>query len=483
MSNFSNEPGDTARKSETEKGASRLWGGRFEQAASDIAIEISESISFDRYLFEHDITGSQAHARMLKKTGVLKGETADKIIAGLDTIRSEIRENKMNFDPRLEDIHTHIEKRLIELIGEEGKALHTGRSRNDQVAVDTHLFLKEHMLDQKGRLLELLQSLLEAAQKNKDKIWAGYTHTQIGQPVLLSHYLMAYFWKFRRDFELLNFALGETDCSPLGSAAMAGPNYPVDKEFTASELGFASVYRNSLDGVSNRDYQLSYHFFASRLFLHISRFCEDMILYNTTEFSYVTMSDKVTTGSSIMPQKKNPDIAELLRGKTGRVIGNFTALMVNLKGLPMTYNRDLQEDKIYLFDTVRQVTLGLGGMVEMVNQTRFHSGKVEQNLKKGFAQATDIADYLVSNYGAPFREAHELTGALILYCEKNRLFLDQLKQEDIAEVWGGAYELPADVLDMKKGIDRKQGTGSTAARRVAEQMETAAKELQQLKKT
>lgn len=463
-------------KGKQQQSTTKLWGGRFEQAASDIAVEISESISFDAALYEYDIAGSIAHAKMLKKTGILKEETAQKIVEGLEQIRNEIIENKMEFDPRLEDIHTHIEKRLIELIGDEGKALHTGRSRNDQVAVDTHLFLKEQIIAQREKLIELLRLLLRTAKENKETIWAGYTHTQIGQPVLLSHYLMAYFWMFRRDLDLLDFAFGEADVSPLGSAAMAGPNYPVDKEYTAKELGFSGVYQNSLDAVSNRDYQLSYHFFATRLFLHISRFCEDMILYNTTEFSYIKMSDRVTTGSSIMPQKKNPDIAELLRGKTGRVLGNFHALMSNIKGLPLTYNRDLQEDKIYLFDTVRQAALGLGGMIEIVANTTFHSERVVENLRKGFAQATDIADYLVSHYQAPFREAHELTGALVLYCEKNKLYLDQLKPEDIAQVWEN-YELPPEILDIMGGINRKQGTGSTALAEVEKQMERAAESL------
>lgn len=453
--------------------AGKLWGGRFQDGISDIGVEISESISFDQKLFEYDIDGSIAHAQMLQAQGILKKETVGKITDGLEKIREEIRQGKMEYDPRLEDIHTHIEKRLIALIGEEGKALHTGRSRNDQVALDTHMFLKEAIINQKGELKELLQVIYDQAQKNQGAVWAGYTHTQIAQPVLLSHYIMAWFWKFHRDFELLDYALSEVDTSPLGCAAMAGANYPISREKTAETLGFSKIYQNSLDGVSTRDYQLIYHFFASRFFLHVSNFCEDTILYNTTEFSYVTLGDKVTTGSSIMPQKKNPDIAELLRGKTGRVLGNLNSLLTNLKGLPLTYNRDLQEDKVYLFDSVRQVSLGIGGLAEILRHTTYHPERVEKNLSRGFAQATDVADYLVATYEVPFREAHELTGSLVLYCEQNGKLLDELTAADYESVWKGNYAIPEGHLSLQACIDRKQGTGSTSSAEVKKQLERA----------
>ena len=459
----------------------KLWGGRFQDGISKISETISESISFDKYLYKQDIRASIAHARMLSRQNIVSSDIIDKIIQGLEQIEGEIEAGQMKYDPALEDIHTHIEKRLVEIIGEDGKFLHTGRSRNDQVAVDTHLFLKESIVEQKELLISLLERLLQLAKDNAGSIWAGYTHTQIAQPVLLSHYLMSYFWMFQRDFNLLDFALSESDTSPLGAAAMAGANYPTDREFCAKELGFSKVYENSMDAVSTRDYQLSYHFFTVRLYLHISRMCEDFILYNSTEFSYLSMGDSVTTGSSIMPQKKNPDIAELLRGKTGRVSGNMNALLVNLKGLPLTYNRDLQEDKIYLFDTVQQSALGILGMKEILSNVTFHPEKVGQNLRKGFAQATEIADYLVSEYKVPFRVAHEMSGKAVLFCEKEGKYLDELVQSDIEFIWGAEYSLPEGMLKLESCIERKQGTGCTSNSSLQEQFSKAEKMIESMK--
>ncbi|MES0490997.1 MAG: argininosuccinate lyase [Leptospirales bacterium] len=466
---------------ENEGTPAKLWGGRFQEGVSKISETISESISFDKVIYKQDIRASIAHARMLSRQKIVADDVIDKIVKGLGQIEGEIDQGKMNFDPALEDIHTHIEKRLVEIIGEEGKFLHTGRSRNDQVAVDTHLFLKENIVEQKELMIALLERLLQLAKDNAGTIWAGYTHTQIAQPVLLSHYLMSYFWMFQRDYNLLDFSLAETDTSPLGAAAMAGANYPIDREFVAKELGFSKVYNNSMDAVSTRDYQLSYHFFTVRLYLHISRMCEDFILYNSTEFSYISMGDSVTTGSSIMPQKKNPDIAELLRGKTGRVSGNMNALLVNLKGLPLTYNRDLQEDKIYLFDTVRQSALGILGMKEIISNVTFHPEKVVKNLRKGFAQATEIADYLVSDYKVPFRVAHEMSGKAVVFCEKEGKYLDELTQTDIESIWGAEYSLPEGMLKLENCIDRKQGTGCTSNKSVQEQFAKAEKILEAMK--
>ncbi len=293
----------------------KLWHGRFEAPPSKITEEISESISYDNALYRVDIRASMAHARMLSKVGVLTADEFATIEKGLAQVETEIEQGKLAFSAALEDIHMHIESRLTEIIGETGKKLHTGRSRNDQVAIDTHLFVREALAEHRGQLTALLQRLLQLAEENLGKIWIGYTHLQIAQPVLLSHYLLAYFWQFARDLELLDFVAQSTRLSPLGSAALGGANYPIDRRQTSDELGFAAPYPNSMDAVANRDYQLNYHFWVTRLYLHISRFCEDIIIYNTTEFGYVTLGDAVTTGSSIMPQKKNPDVAELLRGK------------------------------------------------------------------------------------------------------------------------------------------------------------------------
>lgn len=462
-----------------EKQKQTQWGGRFEQGASTISAHISESISFDYKLYRYDILASLTHVKMLEKQQIITNEQKENIIKGLKQIEQEISQGKMNYDILLEDIHTHIEKRLIELIGQDGKRLHTARSRNDQVGVDVYLYLKENIHNQKKNLAKFLQIILQKAKHYQNEIWAGYTHTQIAQPVLLSHYLLSWFWTFLRDYQLLEFAEKESSVSVLGSAALAGAGYPIDREWVAQELGFAQVSPNSMDAVANRDYQLSYHFFASRLFVHISRFCEDVILYNTAEFSYVTLADAVTTGSSIMPQKKNPDIAELLRGKSARVIGNLQALLLNLKSLPLTYNRDLQEDKLYLFDSVEQVDMALAGMIELWENIKYHPKRVEQNLNKGFAQATDIADFLVHEYKIPFRQAHELTGQLVKLCEQEQKTLPELNPQQLKSILGD-YTLDPKILSLYGCIERKQGTGSTQPQEVEQQWQYAHELWQQL---
>ncbi len=456
--------------SEQKKG---LWGGRFEEQLSDASVALSESISFDYKLYEHDIRASIAHARMLKNQGILEAAQFDNIEKGLQQVRSEIAADRLTFDARLEDIHTHIEKRLTEIIGDDGKRLHTGRSRNDQVAVDTHLYVREVCAGQQAALQKLLAAILKQAEQHKESLWAGYTHTQIAQPILLAHYLLAYFWKFKRDIETLGWVHEQAGQSPLGAGAMAGANYSIDRRQTAKELGFTGVYENSMDAVSNRDYLLNYMFFAARFFTHVSRLCEDLILYSTYEFGYVKMSDAVTTGSSIMPQKKNADICELLRGKAAKAISNLQALFVNLKGLPLTYNRDLQEDKIYLFDTVHQVGLAISAITDVIEGCTFYPEKISANLEKGFAQATDVADYLVAHYKVPFREAHELTGGLVLYCEKKYKTIGELSAAEIKEALQNKYEIEPEALSLQSCIERKQGEGSTSYVEVEAQLKKA----------
>lgn len=456
------------------------WGGRFDGTASPVSERISESISFDHKLFRQDIRASIAHVRMLKKQEILSSQQEEKITNGLQQIEQEIANGKMEFDFSLEDIHTHIEKRLVELIGEDGKRMHSGRSRNDQVGVDTYLFLREAIKEQKAELKKFLCIILDKAEEAKDKLWAGYTHTQIAQPILLSHYLLSWYWSFLRDYRLLNFALDESMVCVLGSAALAGAGYNIDREYTAKQLEFAEVSQNSLDAVANRDYQLAYHFFAARFFIHVSRYCEDTILYNTAEFSYVTLSDSVTTGSSIMPQKKNPDIAELLRGKSARVTGNLTALLMNLKSLPSTYNRDLQEDKIYLFDSLEQVSLALAGITELWQNIIYHPERVEKNLNRGFAQATDIADYLVNRYKVPFRSAHAVSGSLVKYCESRQKTLPDLSDEELEKLLGADYKLDKNLLSLRGCVERKQGIGSTSSLWVKNQLGEARKIFSQL---
>ena len=457
----------------TTNKSEKLWGGRFETGLSSISEEISESISFDKRLYLQDIQGSIAHVMMLGKQNIVTTEEQNKIIDGLKIIQTEIENGQFEFKISLEDIHTHIETRLVELIGTEAKKLHTGRSRNDQVAVDVHLYLKNKIENQFVELSKLLNDIIQLSQKEITTVWAGYTHLQIAQPISLAHYLMTWFWNFSRDSNLLKYAYSEVNILPLGAAALAGPNYPIDREYTASQLNFKTVSPNSMDTVSNRDYQLSYHFFASRFFIHISRFCEDMIIYNTSEFGYITLGDAVTTGSSIMPQKRNPDIAELLRGKSARVMANLNALMFNLKGLPMAYNRDLQEDKIYLFDSCDQVDLGIAGIREILKSIQFNSEKTEKALRNGFALATDLADHLVSEYKFSFRDSHEITGKIIKYCEHKKVTLEDLTEEDFITILPKGVILPKDFFSLQKSLYRKQGIGSTNPNSIIEQIKQA----------
>jgi len=454
--------------------AEKLWHGRFEKAPSKITEEISESISYDHALYKVDIRASLAHAKMLCSVGVISSEDFSAIEKGLNQIEGEIASGKMEFSSVLEDIHMHVESRLIELIGERGKKLHTGRSRNDQVAVDTHLFTRKALEEHRKDLTALLQKILSLAQKEVGKIWIGYTHLQIAQPVLLSHYLLAYFWQFARDLETLDFVYGSVRFSPLGAAALGGANYPIDREKTAHDLAFDAPYPNSMDAVANRDYQLNYHFCALRLFLHISRFCEDIVIYNSTEFGYVTLGDAVTTGSSIMPQKKNPDIAELLRGKAGRVNGNMQALITNLKGLPLTYNRDLQEDKVYLFDSIKQVRQGLLGMLEILNHIHFNEERLLENLSRAFALATDVADYLVREKNIPFRDAHRVAGSAVKFAEAHHKRLETLSEKEWEKVAGYPLNFPQDFFSAQASISRRQGYGSTNPEAVSVQIQEAA---------
>lgn len=451
----------------------KLWHGRFEAPPSKITEEISESISYDNALYRVDIRASKAHARMLSKVGVLTAEEYLAIEKGLVQVEMEIEQGKLAFSPALEDIHMHVESRLTEIIGETGKKLHTGRSRNDQVAVDSHLFVREALADHRLQLQTLLQSLLNLAREHLGKIWIGYTHLQIAQPVLLSHYLLAYFWQFARDLELLDFSARSARFSPLGSAALGGANYPIDRQMTSAELGFSAPYPNSMDAVANRDYQLNYHFWVTRLYLHISRFCEDIIIYNTTEFGYVTLGDAVTTGSSIMPQKKNPDIAELLRGKAGRVNGNLQALITNMKGLPLTYNRDLQEDKIYLFDSISQARQGLLGLIEILRHVHFHAERAAENLSRGFSLATDIADYLVREKAMSFRDAHAVAGNSVAYAEKNSKRLEALRATDWQQIAGYDPKFPENFFTPLASVERRQGYGSTNPDAVVQQIREA----------
>lgn len=407
----------------------KLWEGRFQKSTDAITEDFNSSIETDKRMYKEDILGSIAHARMLGSCGIIEEADSLAIIEGLEAILKEVEEGLVTFTVEAEDIHMNIETLLIAKIGEAGKRLHTGRSRNDQVALDFRMYLKNGTKEVEALLKDLLQVLLALSETHKDTIMAGYTHMQKAQPVTLGHHLMAYFQMFKRDLERYMDSEKRIDVLPLGSGALAGTTYPIDREMVAKELGFAVISENSMDGVSDRDFALEFLGASSILMMHLSRFCEEVILWNTGEFGYLEMDDAFSTGSSIMPQKKNPDIAELVRGKTGRVYGDLMALLTVMKGIPLAYNKDMQEDKDITFDALDTVKACLISFTPMIATATFNKEKMLSKLKEGFLNATDAADYLV-NTGMPFRNAHEVIGKMVRYCIIGNRALDDLTLEE-----------------------------------------------------
>ncbi len=462
----------------------KMWGGRFTEEPSQILSRMGESISFDKELYKQDIQGSIAHARMLAKIGILSKTELGKIEKGLADVKKEIESGQFTFSEEKEDIHMHIEFRLTELIGDAGKKLHTARSRNDQVSQDVRLYLVQELDGVLNSLLELLGVWIEKAEKSKSIVIPGYTHLQIAQPIRASHYFLAHFWAMVRDLEDFLDARNRASELVLGSGALAGVNYPSDRKSMQKDLNLDRISENSIDAVSQRDHILKFLFSASQFFLHVSRFSEEVILYSSQEFSYFSLPDSLTTGSSIMPQKKNPDVAELLRGKAGRVIGNLNHLLVLMKGTPLAYNRDFQEDKIPLFDTMKQVQLGVVAVKELVKGIQIQTDRTESNLKKGFATATDLADWLVASHGIPFRESHEISGKLVRKCIELGQDLFSISDPDkkaIHEflVQPGYFE----AISLSGSCDKKNTFGGTALKRQNEQIALAKKKWNQLKKT
>ena len=406
-----------------------LWSGRFEEGVSEFTQEYGASLPVDKAMYKQDIAGSKAHATMLAAQGVISAADAEAICAGLDDIEHTIDAGEFVFDINDEDIHMAIEKVLTQNIGEAGARLHTGRSRNDQVATDSRLFAK-HLCDGLLEdLNELRGVLLQLAEDNFDTILPGYTHLQHAQPVLFSHHMLAYFWMFTRDFARVRNARAAADVLPLGSAALAGTTYPLNRQMVADQLGFAEISKNSLDAVSDRDFLLDLDYACAVAMMHLSRLCEEVVLWSSSEFGFITLSDAFSTGSSIMPQKKNPDFAELTRGKTGRVVGDLVALLVTMKSLPLAYNKDLQECKegaIDAFDTLRDSMICMEGMIDTWT---VHKHRMLEEAGLGFTAATDVADYLAKR-GVPFRKAHEIVGELVLYCEKHKVGLEDLTLEE-----------------------------------------------------
>ena len=410
----------------------KLWGGRFSKSTDTLVDDFNSSIRFDKRMYKQDIKGSVAHATMLGKQNIIPKEDSDKIVAELKNILKDIEDGKVEFEIDAEDIHMNIEKILIERIGDAGKRLHTGRSRNDQVALDIRMYLMDETADIEEMLIHTLNVLVDLASDHTETIMPGYTHLQKAQPVTFAHHLMAYFEMFKRDLSRLCDCRKRTNVMPLGSGALAGTTYPLDREFVASELGFDAVTMNSLDGVSDRDFVIELANCLALVMMHLSRFCEELILWSSNEFSFVEMDDAFSTGSSIMPQKKNPDVAELIRGKAGRVYGHLMGLLTTMKGIPLAYNKDMQEDKEPIFDSIDTVKLCLPVFCDMIATMTVKKDNMLKGSKGGFTNATDVADYLVKK-GLPFREAHAVVGRMVFYSIEHDKALDDLTMDEFKE--------------------------------------------------
>ena len=445
----------------------KLWGGRFEKATNGLVDDFHSSIRFDQRLARQDITGSIAHATMLGEQGIIPKADADAIVEGLKSILADVEAGKVEFELDAEDIHMNVEKLLTERIGEAGKRLHTGRSRNDQVALDCRMYVKESAKEAISYQRELCETLLAIAKAHAGSIMPGYTHMQRAQPVTLGHHMMAYFQMFSRDMQRMKEVYQHADVCPLGCGALAGTTYPLNRARTAELLGFSSVALNSLDGVSDRDFVCDYLYAASVCMMHLSRFCEELILWNSHEFKFVEMDDGFATGSSIMPQKKNPDVAELIRGKTGRVYGDLMGLLTTLKGLPLTYNKDMQEDKEGLFDARDTLIKSLMVFTAMLSTCTFRTENMARSAEGGFTNATDAADYLVKK-GMAFRDAHAVIGHLVLHCVKENKAILDLSLEELKTFSELFEEDVYEACSMHACVTLRDVTGGPAPGRVQE---------------
>ncbi len=454
----------------------KTWGGRFIEVTDALVEELSASIQFDHKLYEWDILGSKAHARMLSTCGVLTQDEMEAILKGLDEIRDEIAAGKLGFTIHLEDIHTHIEHRLIQKIGEPGRKLHTARSRNDQVVTDVRLYLRNEIDHICGLIATFQRTLTELAERYADTLFPGYTHLQRAQPVMLGHHLLAYYEMLKRDRERFAQCRARVNVLPLGSAALAGTSYPINREMVAQELCFERVSANSLDSVSDRDFVLEFCAHSAILMMHLSRFCEELILWSSSEFGFIELSDAFCTGSSIMPQKKNPDVTELIRGKTGRVYGNLMAVLTLMKSLPLSYNRDMQEDKEPLFDTIATLNIALRIFPPMLRDMQVKRERVTETLEQGFMTATEVADYLVRK-GVPFRTAHGVVGELVRYCIKNGKTLRSLTLDEYQQISPNFDEEVLTVVLPEAAVNSKNSAGGTAYQHVLASIRQAKEDL------
>ncbi len=451
------------------------WAGRFTQPTDEFVEAFTASIDFDQRLYRYDIQGSIAHARMLAKQNIITDEEAQTIVSGLESILVDIEAGNFEFSVSLEDIHMNIEAQLIERIGSVGGKLHTARSRNDQVALDIRLYLRDELQTVQVYLDKLQESLLDQAEANLSVIMPGYTHLQTAQPVLFSHHMLAYYEMLRRDAGRFADLCKRLNLLPLGAGALAGTTFPIDREFVAEQLGFDGVTRNSLDSVSDRDFALEFCGASSILMMHLSRLSEELIIWSSADFDFISLSDSFCTGSSIMPQKKNPDVPELVRGKTGRVYGNLVSLLTVMKALPLAYNKDMQEDKEPLFDTLDTVKGSLKVFADMIAQLTVNADNMREAAARGFSTATDVADYVVRK-GIPFRDAHEIVGKTVRYCIENNKDIPELSLEEFRSF---SEHIEADIYDyvtLDASVNARRATGGTAREAVQREISRARQE-------
>lgn len=460
----------------------QLWGGRFTKETDQLVYNFNASISFDQKFYAQDMRGSIAHVKMLAKQGILTEDERDQIIAGIEGILSDVERGVLEISDKYEDIHSFVEATLIDRIGEPGKKLHTGRSRNDQVALDIKLYTRDEIQVLDGLLKELLEVLLHIMEENTETFMPGFTHLQKAQPITLAHHMGAYFEMFRRDRSKLYDIYQRMNYCPLGSGALAGTTYPLDREYTAELLGFAGPTLNSMDSVADRDYVIELMSALSTIMMHLSRFSEEVIIWNSNEYQFVDIDDAYSTGSSIMPQKKNPDIAELVRGKTGRVYGALMSILTTMKGIPLAYNKDMQEDKELAFDAIDTAKGCLALFTGMLRTMKFRKENMENSAKNGFTNATDAADYLV-NHGVAFRDAHGIVGQLVLYCLEKDIALDDMTLEEFKAI-SPVFEADIyEAISMETCVNKRMTIGAPGKEAMEKVIAIYAKYLQECEKT
>ena len=456
----------------------QLWGGRFTKETDRLVYNFNASLSFDKRLYKQDIKGSMAHASMLAKQGILTELEKEEILSGLQEILKDIESGKLEFSPEYEDIHSFVEANLIARKGDAGKKLHTGRSRNDQVALDMKMYVRDEIQETDELLKELLETLQKLMEENLHTYMPGFTHLQKAQPVTAAHHLGAYFEMFKRDRSRLKDTGKRLNLCPLGSGALAGTTYPLNREYTAQALGFDGPTLNSMDSVADRDYRIEFLSDLSMIMMHLSRFCEEMILWNSNEYQFVEIDDAYSTGSSIMPQKKNPDIAELVRGKTGRVYGALMSLLTTMKGIPLAYNKDMQEDKELAFDAMDTAKGCIALFNGMLSTLEFKKENMEKSAKNGFTNATDAADYLV-NKGVPFRDAHGIVGRLVLYCLEKNISLDEMSLEAYKAISPVFEEDIYEAISMKNCVEKRNTIGAPGSEAMKEVLKQNKKYLEE----